>query len=427
MPKASDALRYGLPGFVLAFAALPLYLLTPALYAERFGISLAAVGIVLMLTRLTDAFADPIIGRIMDKSPTGLWAWMAWGLLIMALSLALLVNPPVSWLGTVDDSGVGVLIWLGVTALAVSIGNSIATLAHQSWAVAWTNDAAAQTKLVAAREALALCGVIIAAVIAAQRSGQAMAIVVIVSGMFAIGLTRTMRRFGADSRHGRHHHSPIPWRDILARPEFSRLLLAFGINALANAVPATLVLFFLADLLGATSDQSSALLAGYFAAAAASVAFWSWASKRLGSMTAWRIAMLIAVAAFVWTLTLSPGDIAAFTVICLATGFALGAELVCPPVLLGQLIDRGGHRGRLESSYFGIWNLMIKLALALAAGLVLPVLTLLNYTPGTHDSGANNLDALQWAYAGIPCVLKCIAIVALGRVTARPSLLRSSS
>jgi Na+/melibiose symporter-like transporter len=426
MPRGSDALRYGLPGFVLAFAALPLYLLTPALYAEQFGMSLAAVGLVLMLTRLTDAFADPIIGRVMDKSSAGLWLWMTGGLGIMAISLALLVNPPVAWLNDMDTSGGLVLAWLGLTALCVSIGNSVATLAHQSWAVAWTNAPASQTRLVAAREAWALIGVIVAAVIAAQRSGLSMAIVVVISGMIAIALTASLRPFGAARRH-RESHRTIPWREILARPEFIRLLVAFGINALANAVPATLVLFFLADLLGATSDQSSLLLVAYFASAAVSVAFWSWAGKRFGAMTAWRIALLIAVAAFIWTLTLRSGDIGAFAVICLATGFALGAELVCPPVLLGRLIDQSGHRGQLESSYFGIWNLMIKLALAIAAGLALPTLGVLGYVPGAPSGELSRVDALQWAYAGVPCILKCIAIVALGRVDPNANLSRSSS
>jgi Na+/melibiose symporter-like transporter len=202
---------------------------------------------------------------------------------------------------------------------------------------------------------------------------------------------------------------------MFAAAEFRKLLGAFSINALANAIPATLVLFFLRDALGATNNQSSLLLAGYFASAAASVAFWSWMAHRIGIMTAWKIAMLIAAAAFVWTLTLDHGDIAAFTVICLVTGFALGAELVCPPVLLGTLIDASGHRGRLESSYFGIWNLIIKLALAAAAGLTLPALALLQYTPG-DASAASNIGALHWAYAGVPCALKCIAIVALSRV-----------
>lgn len=426
MPPLSAALRYGLPGFVLAFAALPLYLLTPALYAEGLGMSLAAVGLVLMLTRLTDAFADPIIGRWMDKSRTGLWRWMAAGLVVMAISLALLVNPPVDWLKQADPSGRLILVWLGLTALAVSLGNSVATLAHQSWAVAWTNETASQTRLVAAREAMALFGVIIAAVIAAQRSGTAMAVVVLVGGVVAIVFTSRLQKFGAASRTGSEQKHAV-WRQMLSQPAFVRLLSAFGVNALANAVPATLVLFFLSDLLGATSNQSSALLAAYFAAAALGVPVWSWVGRRLGPMTTWRIAMLIAVAAFIWTLTLQRGDIGAFTIICLATGFALGAELVCPPLLLGRLIDQRGHRGQLESSYFGIWNLIIKLALAFAAGLALPILGLLSYAPGQSMLDSNNLHALQWAYAGVPCVLKCIAIVALGRVEPKSNFSRSTS
>lgn len=415
MPSALHAARYGLPGFALAFAALPLYLLTPALYAENIGASLAAVGFVLMLTRLTDAFADPIIGRAMDRSQKGLWRWMAFGLMAMAISLALLVNPPVSWLQSLNLGPLALLAWMGITALAVSLANSVATLAHQSWAVAWTAAPKPQSRLVAWREAWALMGVIIAAMIAAQRSGEAMAMVLLAAAVIAVAASAALRQFGADTRSHSSTQPDARWAELFESAGFRRLLAAFSVNALANAIPATLVLFFMQDVLGASSNQSSLLLAGYFASAAASVAFWSWMANRIGIMMAWRIAMLIAASAFVWTLTLGQGDIAAFTVICLATGFALGAELVCPPVLLGMVIDAGGHRGRLESSYFGVWNLVIKLALAAAAGLALPALALLQYMPG-NASAASNIDALQWAYAGVPFALKCLAIVALSRV-----------
>lgn len=415
MPFALQAARYGLPGFALAFAALPLYLLTPALYAESIGVSLAAVGLVLMFTRLTDAFADPVIGRLMDRSRLGLWAWMAAGLAAMAASLALLVNPPVQWLQSMHASPVIVLTWMGIAALAVSLANSVATLAHQSWAVAWTADPRPQSRLIAWREGWALVGVIIAAMIAAQRSGVMMAIVLTIGVGLALAATMGLRRCGARQHNAHLAHQDTRWSEMLASAEFRKLLTAFSINALANAIPATLVLFFLQDALGATGNQSSLLLAGYFASAAISVAFWSWMANRIGIMLAWRVAMLIAAAAFVWTLTLDHGDVAAFTVICLATGFALGAELVCPPVLLGMVIHDSGHRGRLESSYFGIWNLVIKLALAAAAGLALPALALLHYVPGDASS-ASNTGALQWAYAGVPCLLKCLAIAALSRV-----------
>lgn len=76
----------------------------------------------------------------------------------------------------------------------------------------------------------------------------------------------------------------------------------------------------------------------------------------------WIIAMSIAVVAFTWTLTLDQDGLMAFAAICLITGAVLGAELVCPPILLGRRIDHEGHRGALEASYFGLWNLVIKLA-----------------------------------------------------------------
>ncbi len=414
MPRQSQALRYGLPGFALAFAALPLYLLTPSLYAEQLGLHLAAVGVLLRATRLVDAFADPIIGRLIDRSGRHVWVWLAGGLSVMAISLALLVNPPVEWLQQQSHPQAVSLIWMGTTALCVSLGNSVATLAHQSWAVSWTAEPDAQRKLVASREVWSLVGVITAAVIAAQRSGPALAIVLISVGALGLWLTRSLQLFGA-KHHDRVNDQSDSWRTLLSDVAFQKLLGSFAINALANAIPATLFLFFVQDRLKLSSETAGLLLALYFIAAAASVRAWTGIMARLGARRTWQIAMAIAILSFVWALTLDEGDLIAFGIICLATGFALGAELVCPPILLGALIDRAGQRGKSEASYFGIWNLVAKLALAAAAGLVLPALSGLGYQPGSV-TGAHELQALQWVYAGLPCMLKLFALGMLSRV-----------
>ena len=70
-----------------------------------------------------------------------------------------------------------------------------------------------------------------------------------------------------------------------------------------------------------------------------------------------------------------------------------------------------GHSGRLEGAYFGWWNFATKLNLALAAGLALPLLALLGYTPGSRDPAA--LAALSVAYCLLPCVLKAGAAALL--------------
>ncbi len=412
MPGIGQSLRYGLPGFTLAFAALPLYLLTPALYAQQFGLSLGLIGVLLMLTRLTDAIADPFIGRWIDQSTQSLWLWMAGGLIVMAVGLGLLTHPPVM-LDATEPSVLKFSIWLVGCTLIVSLANSTATLAHQSWAVAWTAEIAGQSRLIGARELCGLVGVISAAAIAGQQSGGLLGLVAVISAVVAIAASFGLRLVGHRSSAGAAR-PPVAWSALLQQAKLRELLGTMGINALANAIPPTLILFFLQDYLGATPNQASGLLAAYFVAAAAAVPFWSWAAHRFRAKTVWIIAMSIAVAAFGWTLTLDQSGLMAFTAICLITGTVLGAELVCPPILLGRRIDRERHRGTLEASYFGLWNLVIKLALALAAGLTLPILSGLDYQPGI-GSPDNNLSALQWAYAGIPIALKCIAIAALWR------------
>ena len=91
----------------------------------------------------------------------------------------------------------------------------------------------------------------------------------------------------------------------------------------------------------------------------------------------------------------------------MGAGHEQGADLALPSALLAGVIARSGQAGRAEGSYFGWWNFAIKLNLALAAGVALPLLAVLGYTPGAR--GAAALDALTWAYCLLPCALKLLA------------------
>ena len=127
--------------------------------------------------------------------------------------------------------------------------------------------------------------------------------------------------------------------------------------------------------------------------------------------------MLLAVATFIWAATLGAGDVAAFIVVCLASGFALGADLALPGALLAGVIQRAGRSGRAEGAYFGWWGFVAKLNLALAAGLALPLLQVFGYTPGSREPDA--LLALTLAYCVLPCVLKLGAAALLWRLWLR--------
>jgi Na+/melibiose symporter-like transporter len=196
-----------------------------------------------------------------------------------------------------------------------------------------------------------------------------------------------------------------PLRDF----HFRRLLAVFVTNGIASSVPATLVLFFIADVLRAEAQQG-VFLALYFVAGAAGMPLWVRFSARFGKVHAWYAAMTLAIVAFVWAARLGPGDVVAFALICVASGLAFGADLALAPSLLADVIGRDG-RMHATGAYFGLWTLATKLNLAFAAGIALPLLGSLGYAPGVRDAGT--LTALAWVYAGLPCVLKLGAVASL--------------
>jgi glycoside/pentoside/hexuronide:cation symporter, GPH family len=195
-------------------------------------------------------------------------------------------------------------------------------------------------------------------------------------------------------------------RRVFADAAFCRLLAVFVVNGIASALPATLFLFFVADVLQ-LDKASGPLLALYFVAGATSLPFWVRLAARHGRVKAWLVAILLAIVAFAGASLLGTGDLWPFAAICIASGLALGADLALPAAIAADL----GERQRQAGACFGVWNLVAKLNLALAAGLALPMLALLGYVPG----GSGGLAALTFSYALLPLAFKALAAVLLWR------------
>jgi glycoside/pentoside/hexuronide:cation symporter, GPH family len=393
-------LAYGLLGLPLAFAALPIYVHVPRYYAETTGMELALLGAILLGARLFDAISDPWLGWLADRVPR---RWMlAVALLPFVVGFVALLNPSVEHAAA----------WLLGSLALTYLGFSAATIAYQAWGADIGADSRVRTRLTAVREGFGLLGVVLAATLPtllATRPGDGIgrlswvlpplllvAAAISLSGVGAAGPTATSLRQAL-------------WpslRRVLADTSFRRLLAVFVANGIAAALPATLFLFFVADVLGAES-VSGPLLALYFIAGAASLPVWVRLAARFGRVATWLTAMALSVVAFAGASMLGSGDVAAFVAICLASGLALGADLALPAAIAADLGERRGQAG----SYFGVWNLVAKLNLALAAGLALPLLELLGYQPGS----GSGLPALSFAYAALPLAFKSLAIALLWR------------
>ena len=73
-PEAPVALRtlaaYGSLAFPLAAGFIALQVIVPTFYAQAPGLSLSAIGGILLVARLWDMFTDPLIGYLADRTPT---------------------------------------------------------------------------------------------------------------------------------------------------------------------------------------------------------------------------------------------------------------------------------------------------------------------------------------------------------------------
>ena len=415
----SNGWRYGLLGLPLAFVALPLYVILPNHYAREFGMPLATLGLVLLLARLFDAFIDPLLGKLSDKlfarSAKAVLAFGALAGVFLALGFVLLFFPPLA----VRQQLPMLIAWAAAMLLITYAAYSALSIAHQSWGAMLGGTEAQRSRLVAWREGLGLIGVILASILPVA-VGLIASTAIFIIAIFVAWTAWTQSVKPLSSLKNTATHSIFkPFQHIT----FKRLLAVFVLNGIASAVPATLILFFVQDRLQAPKQMEAAFLGAYFVCAALAVPLWLRLIQRLGLAKSWLLGMVLSIVVFAWAIQLGSGDTTAFIVICALSGIALSADLTIPSALLAGVIADAGDRGRAEGAYFGWWNFATKLNLALAAGLTLPLLGLMGYTPGTQQPQA--LTALTIVYCLVPIAIKLVAALTLYLLMIRPNQVKS--
>ncbi len=392
--------RTSLLAAALAFGGLPLYVHAPRFYAEEMALGLPVLGAVLLAARAVDSVQDPIIGWLADRLRHRREIWAVAAMLLLAGGFLVLFAPP-DWGAPLPRLVIGLLAaFTGFSALQIALYDHGLALAERA--------EGAHTRIALWREAGGLGGICLATMAPAVLGatiGPAGAFLGFSLLFIAVAVSASL----VMARHWRAsrsvHAGPGSFRRALASPGVVAML-SFGfVNALPTAVTSTLFLFFVADVLEAEAHAGPLLLL-FFAAAASAAPAWARLADRMGRRRALACAMTLSILAFAWAYLLGPGDVAAFYAIAIASGAALGADMTLVPAMLAARIRDDGGR------VFALWTFLQKSALALAAGIALPVLALTGFDPAeaVTDQGRGALSA---AYALGPCLLKLLAIGAL--------------
>jgi Na+/melibiose symporter-like transporter len=399
-------LRYGVLALPLAMALVPVYVQVPNFYGEQMGLPIAVVGFILFATRLLDAIQDPLIGALGDRSAKR-GRWMLAGVALLCTGMLGLFHPP-------HEGETALGLWLAGSLLVTYLGLSLVSVNYLAWGATLSQNYTERTSISAARAAFGLVGVVAAALLPgylAEGSGAGLArfsewFVALLLVAAALSISSMG---GSSVRNG----ARISLADLL-KPyhdqRFRHLMLVAVTSGLAGAIPATLMLFFVQDVLGAETWQG-AFLAIYFVAAVCAMPLWVVLAARRGKRAAWMTAMLTAVAAFVGAFFLGPADVTWFAAVCAISGMAYGAELAIPPSILADITATKERDGPArEGAFFGAWQMTEKLTLAVAAGLALPLLQWGGYEPGASQGRFSNLAIL---YGLVPCGLKLLSILIL--------------
>jgi len=396
------AMSERLPAFtgfaaVLSGAGLPIYIYAPKYYADTFGVSLAALGAVLFGLRMFDVIQDPVLGWISERMGDTKKLIVTLTAAVLALSMIGLfaVAPPIApiW-------------WFGLTITGLFTAFSFLTINFYAQGISKAGDGhEGHVRLAAWRESGALLGVCIAAVIPTLLIG----VVPDPFASFAYGFaaaTMIAAFFMWPEWKGRTTTEPSRIGEITADPIARRLLILALVNATPLAVSSTLFLFYVESRLGAPGWEGG-LLVLFFLAAAVSSPVWSALAGRYGGKPVLLTAMVLAIASFGYTLTLTTGDVIPFAVVCVLSGATIGADLTLLPAMFAKrmaVISPNGGQG------FGLWTLVNKFTLAFTAVVLLPLLERSGFQAGAATPPAAALTMLTVLYALVPSLLKLVAI-----------------
>ncbi|WP_045220601.1 MFS transporter [Desulfonatronum thioautotrophicum] len=428
-------LAYAIPGVMLSMAGVPLFVYLPKFYTDTLGAGAGIVGLFIFGARILDGLADPLIGRLSDRTSTR-WGrrrpYLVFASPFLGLCLLALYAPPEL---TPHQAG----IWFGLLLLLLSVTWTLVNVPWEALGPELTGDYHQRNTLFAWRDGLWITGIFGAVTLPLALSllldlpetptGERQkflgyALVVAPATVLLCWLCATLireRRPTATSplEHGtsaspRHvafrQGLSLLWRN---KP-FRILTAAFAVAAIGANLPATLILYYVEHVLQDTQAEIYLLL--YFLAGIACLPLWVRIAARWGKKPTWMAAMAVNAGAFFGVFFLGPGQSTAFALLAAISGIGFGAGMALPSSMQADVIDYDQLLSgrRREGAFIGLWSIIKKTSSALGLGIALPLLALAGYQPGTEQS-ESVVVLLRFLYAGLPCICTLAALLIIAR------------
>ena len=414
----ANLFKYGFFSFPAAISLLIMQIYIPSYIAKMGVFSLTAIGIVFFAARLIDVLSDLLIGYASDVTPPKFGRRRIWILIgtpiFLLIFYQLLVIP-------------GSLGLLFVVAALWYIAGTCMIVPYYAWGAEIEKGYDTHTKYVGARVIFGLLGSLCALVLPALLMPDAPLEDILNFNFLLITcfffLALVLLLFLPDL--GRKNTDNANLIDLVLIFEkgscFNQLIASQLFNGIANALPATLFIFFSTYVLK-RPDLAGPLLVVYFLSAAISVPLWVKSASIWRKERCWQIAMIIAAVTFLGVLFVDEQSLGLFFAITVITGLMAGADLSIPASMLADIIDQDAEKNGdpRPGVYFAVWGTTSKLTLALAIVIAFSLLGMDIFKPEQQDAFVDT-HWLTILYALLPPIFKIIAVALMSRYKLEPN------
>jgi glycoside/pentoside/hexuronide:cation symporter, GPH family len=421
---------YGLMNLPTSVIGLPIALYIPAFYSQSLGLSLAVVGALIALSRVTDVFTDPPIGVASDRWQSRFGRrkpWMVVGAPLMVLSLWMLFVPDSAFamafwaaLGGTGVSNLYLFVWISLLYLSFTLVD----LPYRAWGAELSLDYDERSRVTGWREAFGYGGTLMALFIplilaavfgmtgpANALFGIAVAVIVLIPLLFLPGLIWVREQPARVSTEAR-----VAWKRglkiVWANGPYRRLVISLVFFVVAVSMTASLSFFFVASVMEETFERYALFILAYYLSSSAAIPIWFRISSRLGKHKTVVLGILWLSLWSAFIPLLGPGHYWLFFLLMILKGSAVGALVFLPASMAADVVDLDTLRTGEQRTglYFSLWGMVNKGAVALGVLLATNGAAFFGFDPSSAINSDSAKMAVAWLYSIVPAAIACVAL-----------------
>jgi Na+/melibiose symporter-like transporter len=413
---------YALPQFSQSLIHGPVGAVIQGIYAQEFGLPLAAIASVLLIASIVDAAVNPLVGYASDRHRIAGGSRKPW---ILAGTVACMAA---SWFLYAPSPPVTAGYFLAWLVLAY-VGWALVEVPHAAWMPEITPLYNERTRLATWRAVCAYLGVttfmaipylpfLSSATFSAESLRWTAILALVALPTFAF-IALVVVPGGGATVQAAHAAAPrIEWRGVLGNRPLRLFALAFMLYQLAPGVLNGVLFFFVVTHLG-QGELMAGLMLMTVIAAMVSIPAWGWLCRRIGKHRAWALSCVMGAVLIPCYALIPAGPQGTIMLAAIQLGVVVSFAVfpVAAPAVLADVIDYARLRYGADygGSYFAIYNVFYKSLANLGAAVALAAVGFAGFNPQAATQAQGATSALLVVFCAIPAVLLVLAAALIWR------------